>query len=62
MKTEISIDIIDRNRRIDFRDGFTFSLSDDKDTVQIRVTGEQSVKTIYVDIVDLQTAIKKLER
>ena len=60
MKTEVSIDIIDANRRIDFRNGLTFSLGDDKETIQVRIMGEQA-KTIHVDIQDLLTVIKKLE-
>ena len=61
MKTEVSIDIIDANRRIDFRNGLTFSLGDDKETIQVRIMGEHTAKTIHVDTQDLLTVIKKLE-
>ena len=61
MKTEVSMDILDANRRIHFRDGFTFSIQDDKHTVEVRIMGEHTAKTVYVDMQDLLTAIKKLE-
>ena len=61
MKTEVSIDIIDKNRRIDFRDSFIFSVKDDKQTVEVRIIGDLTTKTVYVDKQDLLTAIKKLE-
>lgn len=61
MKTEVSIDILDRSRRIEFGDSFTFSVKDDKQTVEVRIVGDLTTKTVYVDKQDLLTAIKKLE-
>ena len=61
MKAEVSIDIIDKSRRIEFANSFIFSVRDDKQTVEVRIIGDLTTKTVYVDKQDLLTAIKKLE-